>query len=124
MPTYDYQCNKCNYTFEQFQSFSDDSLKICPQCNADSLRRLISAGTGIIFKGSGFYVTDSRSAASGKKSSVGNKSNQSGAADQASNTSQPSSAEGKKDPPVKKSDGKNAGLNSGAPVSSGGKASS
>jgi putative FmdB family regulatory protein len=61
MPTYDYQCRKCKYTFEEFQSIMDDPLKKCPKCKKNSLQRLISAGAGIIFKGSGFYQTDYRS---------------------------------------------------------------
>lgn len=65
MPTYDYQCDKCGHLFEAFQNMSDDPLKECPSCNEESLRRLISGGSGVIFKGSGFYVTDSRGNKSG-----------------------------------------------------------
>ena len=57
MPTYDYKCTKCQYTFEHFQSMSEEPLLECPKCS-NTLRRLISGGTGIIFKGSGFYKTD------------------------------------------------------------------
>ena len=58
MPTYDYICNECNEMYEYFQSMSDDLLTECPECNKDSLRRVISGGTGLIFKGSGYYLTD------------------------------------------------------------------
>jgi putative FmdB family regulatory protein len=58
MPTYDYQCQKCGYNFEAFQSMKDEQLKKCPQCGKMSLKKLISGGSGIIFKGSGFYLTD------------------------------------------------------------------
>ena len=58
MPTYDYICNDCNDMYEYFQSMSDDPLTECPECNKDSLRRVISGGTGLIFKGSGYYLTD------------------------------------------------------------------
>ncbi len=58
MPTYDYICNDCNKTFEYFQSMSADALIECPECKKDSLRRIISGGTGLIFKGSGYYLTD------------------------------------------------------------------
>lgn len=58
MPTYDYRCKKCNHEFEAFQSMSDDVLTTCPKCRKKSLQRLIVAGAGIIFKGSGFYSTD------------------------------------------------------------------
>lgn len=57
MPTYDYKCLKCNKTFEIFQSMKDEPLKNCPDCNGE-LKRLIGAGAGPIFKGSGFYQTD------------------------------------------------------------------
>lgn len=60
MPTYEYQCRKCNHTFEAFQQISEKPLKKCPKCKG-ILRRLIGAGAGIIFKGSGFYATDYRS---------------------------------------------------------------
>ncbi len=59
MPTYDYECTECGYSFEYFQSMSDDPLKTCPKCGG-KVRRLIGGGLGVIFKGSGFYVTDNR----------------------------------------------------------------
>ena len=59
MPTYDYECNTCGYTFEAFQSMSDDPLTKCPECGK-KVRRLIGGGIGVIFKGSGFYVTDNK----------------------------------------------------------------
>jgi putative FmdB family regulatory protein len=57
MPTYEYECTECSHSFEVFQSMSDEPLKKCPQCGK-GLRRLIFGGAGVIFKGSGFYVTD------------------------------------------------------------------
>jgi len=60
MPTYEYECEKCEHTFEHFQSMSSERLKVCPECKGD-VRRLIGTGAGIIFKGSGFYETDYRS---------------------------------------------------------------
>ncbi|TVQ24575.1 MAG: zinc ribbon domain-containing protein [Spirochaetaceae bacterium] len=62
MPSYDYECKSCGHSFEEFQYMSDAPLKKCPSCGKLSLRRLIGGGMGIIFKGSGFYVNDSRSA--------------------------------------------------------------
>ena len=59
MPTYDYKCTECGYSFEYFQPMSDEPLKTCPKCGG-KVRRLIGGGTGVIFKGSGFYVTDNR----------------------------------------------------------------
>jgi putative FmdB family regulatory protein len=57
MPTYEYECKSCSHNFEVFQSMSDQPLKDCPECGKE-IRRLIFGGTGVIFKGSGFYVTD------------------------------------------------------------------
>lgn len=59
MPMYEYECRACGYTFERTQSMSDEPVRICPQCGKD-VRRLILGGSGVIFKGSGFYVNDSR----------------------------------------------------------------
>jgi putative FmdB family regulatory protein len=57
MPTYEYECTACKYTFEEFQKITDKPLLECPRCRG-KVRRLISGGAGLIFKGSGFYVTD------------------------------------------------------------------
>ena len=57
MPHYDYTCKKCGYTFEVFQKIDDEPLKECPQCKGE-LKKLIGSGCGLIFKGSGFYITD------------------------------------------------------------------
>lgn len=61
MPTYDYKCRGCGHVFEHFQAISDPALKKCPKCGKLRLERLIGAGAGLIFKGSGFYITDYRS---------------------------------------------------------------
>ena len=57
MPTYDYECDKCGKKFEKFQKMSDELLKKCPDCGG-KVHRLIGTGSGIIFKGSGFYEND------------------------------------------------------------------
>ncbi len=57
MPTYEYRCESCNHEFEEFQSITAEPLKTCPKCSGP-VRRLISSGNGLIFKGSGFYITD------------------------------------------------------------------
>jgi putative FmdB family regulatory protein len=62
VPTYQYACTECDHFFEQFQSFSDDALTVCPECSG-KLRKVFNA-VGVVFKGSGFYRTDSRSASS------------------------------------------------------------
>ncbi len=59
MPTYDYECGSCGHRFEVFQSMSDEPIKRCPECGK-KVRRLIGGGLGVIFKGSGFYVTDNK----------------------------------------------------------------
>jgi|HubBroStandDraft_4_1064222.scaffolds.fasta_scaffold505192_1 putative FmdB family regulatory protein len=68
MPTYEYQCEKCNQRFEVFQSMKDGAYTVCPKefCRleawgAGTVKRLIGTGAGLIFKGSGFYITDYRS---------------------------------------------------------------
>ena len=61
MPTYDYTCENCGYEFEQFQPITARPLRKCPECGKTSLKRLIGSGSGLIFKGSGFYETDYRS---------------------------------------------------------------
>ncbi len=72
MPTYDYKCQECNYTFELFQPMSAEPVKHCPKCNGE-LKRLIGMGAGPIFKGSGFYQTDykNKSTGSAKKENPG-----------------------------------------------------
>jgi putative FmdB family regulatory protein len=73
MPTYEYLCRKCGHTFEEFQSMSEDALTRCPKCDTDNLARIMGTSGAVIFKGSGFYVTDYRkqqvsgAANSGKK---------------------------------------------------------
>jgi putative FmdB family regulatory protein len=61
MPTYEYNCEECDHTFEVFQAITAPPMRKCPSCGAIALKRLIGAGAGIIFKGSGFYQTDYRS---------------------------------------------------------------
>ena len=61
MPTYDYGCEECGYHFEKFQSIKARKLTRCPRCGG-KVKRLIGTGAGILFKGTGFYQTDYRSA--------------------------------------------------------------
>jgi putative FmdB family regulatory protein len=88
MPTYEYFCEKCDHNFDHFQSIKDEPIKTCPQENCGmkkwgkgKVRRAIGAGAGLIFKGSGFYITDYRSEnykAAAKKDSSGGESKPSG----------------------------------------------
>ncbi len=57
MPTYEYECQKCKKHFDVFQKMSDEPVKVCPKCGGKA-ERLIGFGSGVIFKGSGFYETD------------------------------------------------------------------
>ncbi|MFW5689797.1 MAG: FmdB family zinc ribbon protein [Spirochaetota bacterium] len=90
MPTYDYECSKCGHTFDAFQNMSDAPLKKCPECGKMGLKRLIGGGLGVIFKGSGFYVNDSRSSS---KKSAGAKSG-SAAAESTSTSDSKGSSDG------------------------------
>lgn len=69
MPTYEYKCDNCDHLFEIYQSMKDDKLTKCPECGKETLRRLIGTGSGLIFKGSGFYLTDYKNKPSEKSAS-------------------------------------------------------
>jgi putative FmdB family regulatory protein len=58
MPTYEYECQACGHAFEELQAMTDVKLTKCPKCHKNKLARLIGSGSGMIFKGSGFYETD------------------------------------------------------------------
>jgi len=61
MPTYGYRCSSCGHEFERFQSITAEPIKRCPECGKAKVKRLLGTGAGLIFKGSGFYITDYRS---------------------------------------------------------------
>jgi putative FmdB family regulatory protein len=92
MPTYQYACTECGHSFEQFQSFSEDALTVCPECDG-KLRKLFNA-VGVVFKGSGFYRTDSRSTSSSSTpaSTTSSSSDSSGTSSSSSSTSSSSSS--------------------------------
>jgi putative FmdB family regulatory protein len=92
MPTYDYVCDTCGETFEIFQSIKDNALTDCPKedCNG-RIKRKIGGGAGIIFKGSGFYQTDYRSA-SYNAGAKADKSSGTGSSSSASSSSSSSSS--------------------------------
>ncbi|HEU5241810.1 MAG TPA: FmdB family zinc ribbon protein, partial [Ornithinibacter sp.] len=89
MPTYAYACTECDHRFEAVQSFSDDSLTVCPECEG-RLRKVFNA-VGIVFKGGGFYRTDSRSGSSVPSGSTSSSS------DSSSSSSSDSSSSGSSD---------------------------
>jgi putative FmdB family regulatory protein len=64
MPTYEYECRHCGHAFERFQGINEDPIVECPECQG-KVRRLISSGGGLVFKGPGFYATDYRSGPGG-----------------------------------------------------------
>jgi putative FmdB family regulatory protein len=95
MPTYEYRCPSCKHEFEKFQRMSDEPVAECPECGAKAERRL-SGGAGLLFKGSGFYITDYRSdsyknAAKSEKSESGGGEKKSGG--DSSSSSKPSKSE-------------------------------
>lgn len=95
MPTYDYECEKCKHRFEKFQPISDKPIKKCPKCSG-KIRRLIGAGAGFLFKGSGFYQTDYRSEGYKKKAEAEKKSASPSSASDSSKSSPPSGNNSKK----------------------------
>jgi putative FmdB family regulatory protein len=90
MPTYQYACTECGHAFEQFQSFSDDALTVCPECDG-KLRKVFNA-VGVVFKGSGFYRTDSRGSSSTATASSEKASSTSGSDSSGSTSSSDSSS--------------------------------
>ncbi|MGV9666163.1 FmdB family zinc ribbon protein [Nocardia niigatensis] len=93
MPTYSYACTECDNKFDIVQSFSDDALTTCDQCNG-KLRKLFNS-VGIVFKGSGFYRTDSRNGStSSEPAKSSSTSSDSSSSSTASSSSAPSSSTG------------------------------
>lgn len=90
MPTYQYACTECGHAFDQFQSFSDASLTECPECSG-KLRKVFSAA-GVVFKGSGFYRTDSRSGSSSGSSSSSSTSESASSSSSSSSTPAPAAS--------------------------------
>ncbi len=89
MPTYEYICEACKHEFEQFQSITAPAIRKCPDCKKLKVRRKISSGAGILFKGGGFYETDYRSkgyADAAKKDADGSKSSSEGKSESKSET--------------------------------------
>ncbi len=73
MPTYEYECKACGHRFEKSQSITAEAIKVCPKCDKRKVVRLISSGSGVIFKGSGFYATDYRKGTPSSCPSAGSK---------------------------------------------------
>ena len=92
MPTYEYECQKCGHTFEEFQSIKAEPLQKCNKkgCRG-KVRRLVSAGSGLLFKGSGFYITDYRSEGYKKAAKAGDSPAPSTASSESNGSSTPAS---------------------------------
>jgi putative FmdB family regulatory protein len=112
MPTYEYSCSKCGHQFEKYQSMSDKPLEVCPKelCGQKKwgkgkIKKLIGAGAGLIFKGSGFYITDYRSEkykAAAKKESGGGETKSTSGSSESKPTKSESSAAKSESKPAKK----------------------
>jgi len=94
VPTYQYACTECDHAFEQFQSFSDDALSVCPRCEG-RLRKVYNA-VGVVFKGSGFYRNDSRADAKANGSGTSGSATESGSTKTADSGSSDSGTSEKK----------------------------
>lgn len=90
MPTYSYACTVCDHRFDVVQSFADDSLTVCPECQG-RLRKIFNS-VGVVFKGSGFYRTDSRSAGKSTDSSSTSSNGKSGSGSKESKESSPAAS--------------------------------
>lgn len=85
MPTYQYLCTECGHAFEQVQKFSDDALTTCPECTG-KLRKVFNS-VGVVFKGSGFYKTDSKSSTSASSTPAASTSSTSSSSSSGSSSS-------------------------------------
>ena len=92
MPVYAYRCESCGVQFERQQSFSEAPLKRCPECNKNTLRKVIGP-VGVVFKGSGFYATDHRSPSGMKSSANKTESGEGTSADSKSTSTESASKE-------------------------------
>ena len=111
MPTYEYQCEKCKKSFECYQSMKDDPLKVCPKdlCRQKTwgkgkVKRLLGAGAGLIFKGSGFYITDYRSEGYKAGAKSESSASESKTSEPKKTETKPAAAESKKPAAKKKND--------------------
>ncbi|MCD2262984.1 FmdB family transcriptional regulator [Dietzia aurantiaca] len=116
MPTYSYRCRDCDVAFDIQQSFAEDSLKDCPQCGG-GLRKLFNT-VGVVFKGSGFYRTDSRAGA-GSSGGTGSSSNSSGGSSSSGSSSNDSSSSGSSSSSPSSSSSASSSSGSGTSGSSG-----
>jgi putative FmdB family regulatory protein len=101
MPTYDYECDACEHTFEEFQSITEAPKRKCPACGKNKLRRLFGTGAAVMFRGSGFYQTDYRSESYKKKAEAESKAASETKSDAKSSDSKSSDSKPAADKPSK-----------------------
>lgn len=94
MPTYDYVCKACEHTWEEFQSITAKPTKKCPECGKNKAERKIGPGAGLIFRGSGFYITDYRSEGYKKAADADTKSQSSSSSTKSESKSESKSSSG------------------------------
>ena len=104
MPTYDYKCKKCEHVWDEFQSIKAPPTKKCPACGKNAAERQISAGAAILFKGSGFYLTDYRSDSYKKAAAADSSSSSTPAKSDSSAKSESSSSKSESKPSGGKSE--------------------
>src|SRR5438046_2931253 len=102
MPTYEYICRSCGHVFEEFQSIKDEALLTCPNCGQDMLERGTGGGKGMIFTGSGFYLTDYK----GEKKTEGTKKEEKKSPEEKPKTSTEEKPAAPKEKPAPKKDDK------------------
>jgi putative FmdB family regulatory protein len=95
MPTYAFRCKSCSYEFEEFQTISESSLTECPSCKQQTVVRMIGGGAGLVFKGSGFYLTDYKNSSKSGETKSSSPSKKDSAESTASNTKTESTSESK-----------------------------
>jgi putative FmdB family regulatory protein len=98
MPIYEYECRVCHQRFEKLQSINDEPIRVCPNCGGET-RRVLQP-VGVIFKGSGWYVTDSRKNTSSPAAATGDKAAKSESGGSSETTPSSDSAPAKADPPA------------------------
>lgn len=96
MPTYDYECKTCKHAWEAFQPITAKPLKKCPECGKGTAKRVIGPGAGILFKGSGFYLTDYRSDSYKKAAEADKKSSEPAKSDSGGKSESSGKSESKK----------------------------
>jgi putative FmdB family regulatory protein len=109
MPTYDYQCEACGHRFEKFQSIKAPPIRRCPSCGKNQVKRLLSTGAGIIFRGSGFYITDYRDPSYHEKAKADTGGASTSSSDKSADAPKPAATDAKPAAPAPKAEAKPAG---------------